>query len=171
MCNLLVSHGLFAGLIAMVIIVVLLCIALAALLFFRPFKTKTSLDADTVKRELYRRETELVIKIVIEKAEGREKEDLLNELRRIRWVEALIDEIVRTEKTERGIVDKPKAPVKRPAAHKPAEGRKPVGAPQNVEAKEAKAETAAASSKEAAAKAKPKAKKKKDSLEFEPSED
>lgn len=160
MLNLLASRGLFIGLIVIVVIVVLLCMGLAAMLFFKPFKTKASLEADTVKKELYRRETELVIKLVTEKAEGKEREILLGELRRLRSAEALVDEVIRSEKAERGIVDKPKQNAKRPAARKPAEAKKPVAPSENVEVKNVEEK-----------KEKPAVKKKKDSLEFEPSDD
>lgn len=114
MFDLLVSRGLFTGLIAVVAIVVLLCAGLAAMLFFKPFRRENTLESDAVRRELYRRETELVIQIVTEKAEGRRREELIEALRRLKSTEALIDEIIRTEKTERGI------PVKSAAAPRPA---------------------------------------------------
>lgn len=122
MLNLLASRGLFIGLIAVVIIVVLLCIGLAAMLFFKPFKKNTTLESDIVRRELYRRETELVIKIITEKAEGKRREELIEALRRIKSTETLIDEIIRTEKTERGI------PVKNGGAPRPAQRPAPVRA-------------------------------------------
>ena len=119
MLNLLASRGLFIGLIAVVIIVVLLCIGLAAMLFFKPFKKGNTLESDVVRRELYRRETELVIRIITEKAEGRKREELIEALRRIKSTETLIDEIIRTEKTERGIPVRSNSaqhPINRPVA-------------------------------------------------------
>lgn len=139
MFDLLASRGLFIGLIAVVVVVVALCIGLAVMLFLKPLKTGETVEADAVKKELYRRETELVIKIVTQKAEGKEKEELINALRRIRSAETLVDEVIRTEKTERGISDKPERSAKRPAG-KPAPARKP-----DAEAVKAGQETAAAS--------------------------
>ncbi len=130
MFDLLVSHGLFAGLIVIAAVVAVLSTGLAVMLFVKSSKIAKTVDADAVKKELYRRETELVIKIITEKAEGKAREELIAELRRIRSAETLADEIIRAEKTERGIIDKPSAPAKQPArkpAAKPAvNGGKPV---------------------------------------------
>ena len=104
MMNLLVSTGLFAGLIVMAVIAVGLAIGLAVMLFIKSAKSGQTLEADVVKKELYGRETDLVIKIITEKAEGKEKESLINELRRIRSAEALVDEIIRTAKNGLGLV-------------------------------------------------------------------
>ena len=144
MLNLLVSTGLFAGLIVMAVIAVGLSIGLAVMLFIKSAKSGQTVEADAVKQELYGRETDLVIKIITEKAEGKAKEELISELRRIRSAEVLVDEIIRTEKTERGIVDKPAAAAKRPAGrpvHRPAV--RPAAKPAASAQPEAEAEVAA----------------------------
>ncbi|MDE7439301.1 MAG: hypothetical protein K2N23_02180, partial [Clostridia bacterium] len=150
MLNLLASRGLFAALIVIAALAVLLCIGFAVMLFLKPIRTQKTVEADAVKRELYRRETELVIKLVKENATGKEREDLLMDLRRNRLVQLFVDEIIRNEKAERGIVDKPnkgaKRPVRRPAnAAKPAPEAKPASesAPAD-KANEAKEEAATA---------------------------
>lgn len=171
MMNLLTSNGLFIGLIAMVVVVVLLCIGFAVLLIFKPIKTKSVVEADAVKKELNRRETELVIQIITEKAEGAKREELLNALRRIKWTQSLIDEIIRTEKTERGIVDKPAK--KRPsgnAQRKPAVAKAEGNPAQRKPAEANKAETQEAKPAEAAEPEKKPAKKKESKNEFTPSE-
>ena len=91
MLNLLASRGLFIGFIVVAVIAVLLCIGLAVMLFLKPFKTQEIVEADAVKRELYRRETEFVIKLITENATGKESEELLLDLRRNRLVQLFVD--------------------------------------------------------------------------------
>ena len=107
---LLASRALFISLIAVVIIVVLLCLGLSAMLYLKSANVKKTLDADVIKKELYRRETEVVIKIFHEKPEASKREALVNELRRIKSAELLIDEIIKEEKAERGIAENHSAP-------------------------------------------------------------
>ncbi len=126
MLNLLVSVGLFAGLIASAAVAVCVSIGFAVVIY-RKSKTERSLEADVVRKELYVRETDLVIKIITEKAEGKEREALIEELRRLRATETLIDEIIRTEKTERGIADK--APKAQKKSAKPAPAKKTAQSP------------------------------------------
>ena len=102
---LLASRGLFIGLIAVAAIVVILCVVLSAILYYKSSKVKKTLDADVIRKELYRRETDIVIQIFKDKPEESKKEALVNELRRIKSAELLVDEIVKNEKSERGIVE------------------------------------------------------------------
>ncbi len=160
MLSILASRGLFMGLIAMVAVVVALCIGFAVLMILKPIKIKKTIEADAVKKELYRRETELVVKIITEKAEGEKREELINSLRRVRSAETIVEEIIRNEKTERGIAEKPSGGAKRPAGVSAAQ-RKPVA---TSAAEDKKAESSA----KFARAEKPSDKKKKDSKEFEP---
>ena len=102
---LLASRGLFIGLIAVAAIVVILCLALSVMLYLKSSKVKNTLEADVIRKELYRRETEIVIQIFKDKPEASKREALVNELRRIKSAELLVEEIVKNEKTERGIVE------------------------------------------------------------------
>lgn len=117
---LLASRGLFLGLIAVAAIVVILCVTLSVLLYRKSSKVKKTLDADVIRKELYRRETEIVIQIFKDKAEASKREALVNELRRIKSAELLVEEIVKNEKAERGIVDQHPHKGEHPENGKPA---------------------------------------------------
>ena len=100
---LLMSHGLFVGLIIVVLAVVGLCVAFSVTLYLKTIKVKKTLDADNIKKELHRRETEAVIALVKESPDSSKREALINELRRIKSAEVLVDEIIKSEKAEYGI--------------------------------------------------------------------
>ena len=125
---LLASRGLFIGLIAVVAIVVIACVVFSFLLYRKTASVKKTLDADVVRRELYRRETDVVIQLVKENPDESKREALLNELRRIKSAEMLVEEIVKNEKADRGIAEHhAKAPAK-PGEQAKAPA-KPAGAP------------------------------------------
>ena len=102
---LLASRGLFIGLILVAAIVIILCLTFAIMLYMKSSKVKKTLDADVIRKELYRRETDIVIQIFKDKPEASKREALVNELRRIKSAELLVEEIVKNEKAERGIVE------------------------------------------------------------------
>ena len=136
---LLASRGLFIGLIAIAVIVVILCVTLSALLYIKSTKVKQTLDADVIRKELYRRETELVIQIFKDKPDASKREALIGELRRIKSAEMLVEEIVKNEKAERGITDqhsdKKKGNPPQGGQAKPENGEKgpaPAPAPQGA---------------------------------------
>ena len=135
---LLASRGLFICLIAVIAVVVLLCLAFSGFLYYKALKVKKTLEADVIRKELHRRETELVIRLVKEKPDESKREALINELRRVKSAELLVEEIVKNERAERGIADPhaPKKPEGAPAGehHAPHAPKKPEGAPAGAKA-------------------------------------
>ena len=128
---LLASRALFISLIAVVVVVVLLCLGLSAFLFYKSAHVKKSIEADVIRKELYRRETEVVVKIFHEKPDESKREALINELRRIKSAELLVEEIIKAEKAERSLAENRTAkPAKSEKPAKPAKSGNSSAAPK-----------------------------------------